>query len=587
VIAPKPQGPAPARDRPAVAIPTSPGRDGKSSSRLPQKGSRWQSMASAGAAGSSRKEREGEERGPAPGAKGRFAVEDAVGTRRAIQHEWKRGRQTKDVLAACARINAFLDNPLFASDDERAAVTVQRAARGWLLRLARKRGTLLFPVEAQALVDGRVLMHNEYGARVYSWSPPERRQAIVHHFAARHLQRVWRKHALAAARLRPEDSCISVAPEDSLLNVTAGINYIDFACSQEQAVSAVELLQRATRCRLARKRSERMRLRLSKAVNFLRFLSTELSTATTTDASRIRIAAAVRMQACWRGTLSRRRLKERNGSQGCAAVMLQKTVRGWSSRRKMAKILERLLLKRVLRFWNKVMWTLYSPGKATAGHISGQPARCFAEDEAKQNSLGNCAALNEDSEYKTTPRQEQDLVSPPTKVRPSKSGGSRSARPDGGEEDAEEDIGKQRSLWVEGEEDGDSVILAADETPRQVAVDTPRQSWQVVEGSGPACVKSLVPPCGDNAKGTGECERAAASAGSAAIVPTKQPAWPANYSSSICCEPGALKEGALVRCCRSALRCKRVPQVRCLARVSKQRLSCSVLQSTPPCSQAS
>ena len=106
---------------------------------------------------------------------------------------------------------------LMAALRSQAAQTgdVQRAARGWLLRLARKRGTLLFPVEAQALVDGRVLMHNEYGARVYSWSPPERRQAIVHHFAARHLQRVWRKHALAAARLRPRRHSLGRAPSTS------------------------------------------------------------------------------------------------------------------------------------------------------------------------------------------------------------------------------------------------------------------------------------------------------------------------------------------------------------------------------------
>jgi len=496
-------------------------------------------VTTAGATSSS-KTREGAEPGQAPGAKGRFAVEDSVGTRRAIQHEWKRGKQTKDVLSACARINAFLDNPLFASDEERAAVSVQRTARGWLLRLARKRGALLFPVEAQALADGRVLLHNDYGARVYSLSPPERRQAVVHHFAARHLQRVWRKHALSAARLRPEDSCISVAPEDSLLNVTSGINYIDFACSKEQAESAVELLQLATRCHLARKRTKRMRLRLSRAVNFLRFLSTELSTATATDASRIRIAAALRMQACWRGTVSRRQLKARIGSRGCAAVMLQKTVRGWSGRRKMAKILERLLLRRMLHFWNKVMWTLYSPCKAVACH--DHPARCFAEDEARLKALEEeDAEPYQENEDKATPRQEQDLVSPPTKEK------KKCAKSDAGEEDAEEDIGRQRSLWVEREEDCDSVMLVTEETKREAALETPRQSWQVVQGSAPPCVMTQALPCGTNA------QAAVTEQASAARVPPKQPAWPASYSSSVCCEPGALKQGEMLLRARSAL----------------------------------
>ena len=513
-------------------------REGKPSNKLPHKGSRWHHMTSAGATS---KAREGAEPGQVPGAKGRFAVEDAVGTRRAIQHEWKRGKQTKDVLSACARIDAFLDNPLFASDEERAAVSVQRTARGWLLRLARKRGTLLFPVEAQALADGRVLLHNDYGARVYSLSPPERRQAVVHHFAARHLQRVWRKHALSAARLRPEDSCISVAPEDSLLNVTSGINYIDFACSKEQAESAVELLQLATRCHLARKRTKRMRLRLSRAVNFLRFLSTELSTATATDASRIRIAAALRMQACWRGAVSRRQFKERIGSRGCAAVMLQKTVRGWSGRRKMAKILERILLRRMLHFWNKVMWTLYSPCKAVPCHNPGAPARCFAEDEARLKALGAAAESNQENENNATPRQEQDLVSPPTKEK------KKSARSDAGEEDSEEDIGRQRSLWVEREEDCDSVMLVPEESKREAALETPRQSWKVVQGSNSPCVMMQAPPRGTNAQG------AVTQQTSAARVPPMQPAWPASYSSSVCCEPGALKQGELLLRARSAL----------------------------------
>jgi len=62
------------------------------------------------------------------------------------------------------------------------------------LRHVRRRGLLLFPVEAQALADGRMLMHHDYGARVYSLSPPERRRLLCSHFAAACVQRVWSRH---------------------------------------------------------------------------------------------------------------------------------------------------------------------------------------------------------------------------------------------------------------------------------------------------------------------------------------------------------------------------------------------------------
>jgi len=71
------------------------------------------------------------------------------------------------------------------------------------LRHVRRRGLLLFPVEAQALADGRMLMHHDYGARVYSLSPPERRRLLCSHFAAACVQRVWSRHRHAHPPAHP------------------------------------------------------------------------------------------------------------------------------------------------------------------------------------------------------------------------------------------------------------------------------------------------------------------------------------------------------------------------------------------------
>ena len=490
--------------------------------------------------------------GDAAGARARFTVEDSAGTRKAIQNEWKQGKKTKDVLSACARIDAFLDNPLFASDKQRAAVTVQRVVRGWALRLARTRGTLLFPVEAQALADGRVLMLNEYGARIYSLGPLERRRLVGEHFAAKKLQRVWRRHRPTnVAVLRPEDSCISLAPEDSLLNVAADVKFIDFACSEQQALSAVQVLQQAMRGRLARKQCQRMRMRMSKAVKFLRFLSTELSAAMATDADRIRDAAALRMQASWRGACCRYRSKDSRGTRASAAVTLQKTVRGWASRRQMGKLLEKLLLRRVLRCWNKIMWTVYSPSKTCDALADDSQSRFFGEDCAnagddEQSSRKQEADAEAGAENKTTPRQEAECISPPNVTRPSKSGGRRCGGLAACDAEEDEDGGRQRSLWVEREEDGDDVLVAHD-TPREriretcleTTQETPRQSWQVVEGTDAKCdtvqpVQVVIEDVRERECGVGD-----QAAGSA----PKKTEWPEMYSSSMCFEPGALKQG--------------------------------------------
>lgn len=508
---------------------------------------------------------------------GRFAKEDVMGTNRAIQDEWKRGKKTKDVLAACARINSFLDNPLFASDEDRAAVTVQRVFRGWILRVSRQHGTVLFPVEAQTLADSRVLMHNEYGARIYSMSPPERRRLVCEHFSAKQLQRVWRRHRPAGgAQLKPEESCILVAPEDSLLMVPD----VDFACSEQHAaLAAVQLLQRAVRCRRARKHCKRMRLRLSKAVNFLRFLSSELGNATKLDAVRIRSAAALRMQACWRGVCCRSQLKGSVKSRAYAVTTLQKTVRGWSSRRQLDRLLDRLLLKRALRWWNKIMWTVYSPGKtaqdaaAEAGRFSMENGVApIVEERCEEDSTVLCTDAGERAEsadkgaqQEGTPREELEVSpTPPTAIRPSKIGAYKSG---GGLEDEDEDGGIKRSLWVEREE-GDTVMLDAQQTPRQhdlhaendilrqAAQETPRQSWQVVEQLEERTrVTSIKLSCkaqvGESASETVGKGGGADEATTDGATPVNSTQWPESYSSSMCFEPGALKQGNVLHVCVS------------------------------------
>jgi hypothetical protein len=80
------------------------------------------------------------------------------------------------------------------------------------LRHVRRRGLLLFPVEAQALADGRMLMHHDYGARVYSLSPPERRRLLCSHFAAACVQRVWSRHRHAHPPTHP----LTHTPADAL-----------------------------------------------------------------------------------------------------------------------------------------------------------------------------------------------------------------------------------------------------------------------------------------------------------------------------------------------------------------------------------
>jgi hypothetical protein len=111
-----------------------PGITGSTSNAQQAGSSKWKQMASSGSSTSAQPVGGTTE---TPSARGRFAKEDSKGTRRAIEEEWTRGKKTKDVLSACARINEFLDNPLFARDERSAAVTVQRVVRGWLLRSAR------------------------------------------------------------------------------------------------------------------------------------------------------------------------------------------------------------------------------------------------------------------------------------------------------------------------------------------------------------------------------------------------------------------------------------------------------------------
>ena len=286
--------------------------------------------------------------------RGRFAVEDCQGTVLAIQDEWKRGKRSKNVLDACARIDAFLDNPLLVDDEARAAATVQRIARGWLLRRARTRGALLFPVEAQALADGRVLMHNHYGARIYSMGPAERRRLVTEHWAARRLQRMFGRQRRAAAAghgdpcasPQPEPSFFSVGPDDSLL--------FDFSPRE----SCEGLLHGATGVQQA-----------AHAAGVLQ----------------PRGAAALRLQACWRGASCRLRARLYRASRAGAAVALQKTFRGWLCRRRIERLQQRVLMKRALGLWNKVMWTVYSPGRRCVGYdltpSTGQYGGCAVDCE--------------------------------------------------------------------------------------------------------------------------------------------------------------------------------------------------------------
>jgi hypothetical protein len=480
------------------------------------------------------------------GSRSRFAVEDTSGTNRAIQQAWQHGVKSKDVLAACARINSFLENPLFASDEAAAALQVQRVVRGWLVRHARRRGTLLLPVEAQALADVRVLMHNCYGAHVYSLSPTERRCLVTQHFSAKRVQRAWRRHRQPnLARLQPEDSCISVALDDSLLNISSRASQLDVVGASKQAQDAVRCLQRVARGHRARQQCKILRLRLSRAVHFLRFLSSDLTSALTMDIARIRNAAALRVQACWRGMLCRRRLKLCAVANTGAAVTLQRCLRGFRSRRNLAKLREMSLLKRMICTWNKIMWTVYSPSKTGRDDDGASPsgaARFFGDAQATPSDKGVPAPAGHD-------------VSQPGVACPALSG---AAKP--GDRDSA-DFGRKRSLWVDGADDSDAVMLDANDTPRTAREGDVGAAWQVVQrGADSGSEGWAVESFGGKAGREAGCEHednahvAIASAstrhassgggggggggrGASATV------WPESYTSSMCFEPGALKQG--------------------------------------------
>ena len=376
--------------------------------------------------------------------RGRFAVEDSQGTVLAIQDEWKRGKRSKNVLDACARIDAFLDNPLLVDDEARAAATVQRIARGWLLRRARTRGALLFPVEAQALADGRVLMHNHYGARIYSMGPAERRRLVTEHWAARRLQRMFGRlrraaaagHGDPCASPRPEPSFFSVGPDDSLL-----------VCSPRESCEG--LLHGATGVQQA---------------------------AHAAGVQQPRGAAALRLQACWRGAACRLRARLYRASRAGAAVVLQKTFRGWLCRRRIERLQQRVLMKRALGLWNKVMWTVYSPGR-----------RCVGYDlTPSTGQYGGCAVDCEPAAASTP-------------------------------------VHTNLSAAMDIEED-DAVMQ---ETPRDVAAQTLRQSWRVEPGMH-------AEQCGALARG--------GPAHAVAQTHHAQTQWPDTYTRSMCFEPGALAE---------------------------------------------
>ena len=476
----------------------------------------------------------------------RFAVEDTAGTRQAIQHEWKQGMMKKDVLSACARIDAFLDNPLLASDEDRAAVTLQSVTRGWLLRRARKAGAVLFPVEAQALADGRVLIHKGYGGRVYSLGPSQRRSMVNKHFAASKIQRAWLMHwSATCARLQAEDSCISLAAEDSLLNVAPRVIGSDLACAN---VAAVKLLQRAMRMYAARKCCRRMRLRLSKAVNFLPFLSTDLAAATMTAASLIKDAAAMRVQSFWRGASCRQRLKGKQLARARAALLLQRHARGWSSRRKMAQeqslLLRRLLLKRVVRWWNKIMWTVYSPGKVgreNVGNDGGNAAGtgwygAISRSGETLPGVGISEGVRGEIQVSQASDARDMFGAARTLATPIASGQLGCVC----DEDGSRKLSSAHVRVQATEENNEG--LRVNDTPARsqthphplLCPETPRRSWQIVESTG-----TSTRDCKEDSS-TGTAHLPSCCLGNQDLDTMR---WPETYSSSICLEAGALKQG--------------------------------------------
>jgi hypothetical protein len=427
-------------------------------------------------------------------------------------------------------------------------VTLQSVTRGWLLRRARKAGAVLFPVEAQALADGRVLIHKGYGGRVYSLGPPQRRSMVNKHFAARKIQRAWLMHwSAACTRLQAEGSCISLAPEDSLLNVAPHVIGPDLACAD---VPAVKVLQRAMRMYAARKCCRRMRLRLSKAVNFLRFLSTDLAAATMTAASLIKDAAAMRVQSFWRGASCRQMLKGKQLARARAALLLQRHARGWSSRRKMAQeqslLLRRLLLKRVVRWWNKIMWTVYSPGKVGRENLSNDGGDAagtgwhgaISRSGETLSGVGISEGLGGEIQgAQASDARDRDMFGAArTPATPIASGQLGCV----GDEDGSTELSSAHVRVQATEEKNEG--LRVNDTPAWsqthphplLCPETPRRSWQIVESTG-----ASTRDCKEN-NSPGTARLPLGCLGDQDLD-TMQ--WPETYSSSICLEAGALKQG--------------------------------------------
>ncbi|EKX47000.1 hypothetical protein GUITHDRAFT_107347 [Guillardia theta CCMP2712] len=277
---------------------------------------------------------------------GKFCKVDKEATYEAIQSTWI-NRAKRDVVSVCETINQLLDHPIMSSEDQKAVILIQKCVRGWLLRTRRARGEL-FPVEEQAMADSRVML-SIYGAKVFSLAPRERRMLVVEHFASRKIVRALRKF------------CAAISKRNK--------------CSSAEISAAIKI-QKTLRGHWSRKFVRLNKRHLTRATSFLEFRASEFTSISRDylnrlfrcppapprlTSCRLQALAACRLQTSIRRHSAVQTIDKERRRRAAAITILQSQTRAHIARSSYDKTLCNQLTRRILRHWNKIMWTMCSP----------------------------------------------------------------------------------------------------------------------------------------------------------------------------------------------------------------------------------
>ena len=210
-------------------------------------------------------------------------------------------------------------------------------------------------MEAQSHADAKMMMPH-YGASVYALDPAQRRRRVVEHHAAARIQRAARKLIIKGGG----SGSGSLGGDQPLGGFVGG--------------AAALSIQRVARGHIARAAFKKRLSRMSKAsVAYSKFLSTDLGVRPGGGKGRQRDMAATQIQRAFRGGACRKRMRGEKARSMWAAVLIQSWFRGRAVRKFADGVRNRILLRRVVNVWNKVMWTLASPVEFLERHPSTPP----------------------------------------------------------------------------------------------------------------------------------------------------------------------------------------------------------------------